>query len=97
MKLCHSRSLVASHFNKASDGVPSQHLQFVSSSQILELSEEKSIGPSLSGRLAQQPIYPCEDTSMQRAQTYSALTYHYLSSFPVWPAIILSQLSLPHD
>lgn len=61
-----------------------------SSSENPELSEEKPIGLSLSGWLIQQTIWHCENASTHQAQTYSELTYHYLSSFPVWPTIILS-------
>lgn len=62
-----------------------------------DLSEQKLISLFLPGPLMQQPIRQWEDTRMQQMQTYGALTYHYLSSFPVWPAIILSQLGLLHD
>lgn len=77
-------------------GAPSLHLQFVMgpSPENPELSEQKPIGLCLSGRLIQKPIWHRQDTSVQRGQTYGGLTYHYLSSFPVWPAIILSQLRL---
>lgn len=61
-----------------------------SSSENPELSEEKPNGLSLSGWLIQQTIWHCKNASTHQAQTNSELTYHYLSSFPVWPAIILS-------
>lgn len=61
-----------------------------SSSENPELSAEKTIGLSLSGWLIQQTIWLCENASTHQAHKYSELTYHYLSSFPVWPAIILS-------
>lgn len=62
------------------------------SSQPRAVTVQRPLGLCLSGRLLQRPIWRREDTNMPRkAWTYGELTYHYLSSFPVWPAINLSR------
>lgn len=45
----------------------------------------------------QKPNWHGWDMSVHPRQTCIRLTCHYLPSFPVWPAIIPSQLRLPRD
>lgn len=45
----------------------------------------------------QKPNWHGGDMSVHPRQTCIRLTCHYLPSFPVWPAIIPSQLRLPRD